>query len=318
MAKLNKSNFAVSPVVAALDAYIESNEDLQYRVASGLKTILKTNVKTGVVGPTAIGVVDQNVVFNNGTSCGWNPTSVATVTDRKLVPGIIKINEQLCQEYFVGKLGQHKLKGHIGINNKAMPFEQDFIQSLLEEISNEVDKLLWQGDKAAGTGNMALTDGYKKICTTDFAAKAVAAGASAKATVQALITAADPDVLTAKYGTPRLYCSVPFANEYVQSLITDRIIAWDRIITENGGNVVQDMVIPGTGVVLTPMQGLTGANFQLLTGENNIYVGVDLEGDSDSFDFHWEPADESFHLSVHCAAAAQLALDALNYSTYSK
>ena len=69
--------------LSALTAYVDEQKiGLIRKSALGAKTLDYVNIQTGVVGPTAINLLNTDIVFGDGGTCGWNEAGTSTVSQR--------------------------------------------------------------------------------------------------------------------------------------------------------------------------------------------------------------------------------------------
>ena len=149
-----------------LPDYVEQNKsELMSATILSPKSIDNFSMMSGVHSATTLNNFANDLVFQDGKSCGFTPEGDTTFSQRTINPGIIKINMEWCDKDLIDKYMTHEVM--IGANRTTMPFEEKICSDIVTKVSNELEKLLWQGDKAAGTGNMAFTDGLVKLCNAD-------------------------------------------------------------------------------------------------------------------------------------------------------
>jgi len=120
--------------------------------------IPQTGIKAG--SSTDLNILTTNVTWSAGdcvaTETGDNTVlaprniSVVRLTDREL----------LCLDKLDAKVPQLVAAG---ARNEEMSFSEAFINLKVAANAKELEKLAWRGNVAAGSANLALTDGFLKI-----------------------------------------------------------------------------------------------------------------------------------------------------------
>jgi hypothetical protein len=152
--------------VSALSNYTREFESaLVLKSHFGAKTLSMIQsggiVLTGVKSAEKIPLLDTDVVFQAGGTCGFNSSGTTTFSDRSVTIGKVKVNEALCPKTLETKATQKKLQA--GSRPQSIPFEQEYanIKAQLTAEANETGA--WQGDTASGTANLSKYDGYLKF-----------------------------------------------------------------------------------------------------------------------------------------------------------
>ena len=64
---------ANSPIVTSLPTYVDQNRlPLIAKAVLGAKTASLFTLQSGVKSPTALNLISTDVVFGDGSTCGWN------------------------------------------------------------------------------------------------------------------------------------------------------------------------------------------------------------------------------------------------------
>ena len=117
--------------LSALTAYVDEQKiGLIRKSALGAKTLDYVNIQTGVVGPTAINLLNTDIVFGDGSSCGWNEAGTSTVSQRKIVPALLKVNMSFCDKAMAKYFMNYEVNMAAGRAN--LPFEEAFIGDVVE------------------------------------------------------------------------------------------------------------------------------------------------------------------------------------------
>lgn len=288
----------------ALKAYVDEQRlPLIKNAVLGARTAYHFNLMTGVKGATALNLLETNVEFGDGTTCGWNEAGTSTLSQRVLTPGAIKVNMSFCDKKLLNTWANYEVR--VAAGQKTLPFEQDFMDGVGRDIAAKLEVALWQGDTASSNKNLNKFDGIIKI-----------AGA---ATLGATVTyaAADKvsDTVTKVYdaipaqafnkGEVVLYMGADKYRKYIQELIANG----NLVITNTLNDVAMpdSVLIPGTNVRVIYVDGLNGTGKMYASYKENFVYGVDLVGDEEKYDFWYSQDNREHRLAVEFIAGVQIA-----------
>lgn len=145
-----------------LDEYVNVHRDeLIVRASATFATLPHIDKMLAVKYQDVVPMLESTVVFKDGSACGWDPNGADTIS-----PIIIKDFPVVVQKTFCGK-DFRKSFANYELNWKAggveVPFAEKFIDSNLQAIADELEKLVWQGDTVIGIdGFLKQMDGTKK------------------------------------------------------------------------------------------------------------------------------------------------------------
>jgi hypothetical protein len=86
-----------------------------------------------------------------------------TISERKLVPAFLKVNNQYCAKDFYGTYKHYETK--VALGKSPLPLEESLINDVIKAVANENERLIWSGKKASGD----LLDGFTTIIAADSA-----------------------------------------------------------------------------------------------------------------------------------------------------
>ena len=288
-------------VVNSIKGYVDANEkELIGKTLIGGKTAGLLNLQTGVKGSAYLNLLNADPTLQEG-GCGWNEDGTSTVTRREIKTGQIKVNVSFCDKDLIGTSLQHEVK--VAVGTKTLPFEEDFIGQNLKAIQRKLEETIWQGDTTSGVAHLKRFDGFIKVLdgasvvdagtTLDVVAEPTKA---IKAVVQALpneIMDRADKVIFAGYDVYRAYITeLQEANLFHYTADLEGVM---------------EVIIPGTDIKLIGVHGLTGQNKLYGSYLDNMYLGTDLEGDSESFMFWYSEDNSEFRLKVEFNAGVQCA-----------
>ena len=271
------TSYDITNLDAKLKNYLSANKDeLISKAVFNSKSSRLLNLQTGVKNPTAIVRLDSSVTLADGTTCNtWKASDVK-----------------------MAATGQ----------DDNMPFEQQILEANLNQLGAIVEKLIWQGDTTNGTGNMALADGLYTIMNADITNSVIpAANVLAKGTdtvwqrVQKLWLALDP----AMAGNATILMSVSNFKQMIIDLTNSNMYHIFEEITEGEYRIS----MPGAaGTTIRGIEGLEGLDVIIATPMDNLYYGVDLEGDTEDVDLFYSKDDRVFKMVIEFVVATNYAI----------
>lgn len=295
--------------VSALTDYVIENEDLlvmKSLYSSKTKSLIQSegNIMTGVKSSEQINITDTDAIFQDGSACGFTSSGNTSFSQRKVEVGAIKVNEALCPKALNTKYTQKKLQA--GSRQDKIPFEEQYAELKANAISTNLEKGIWQGDKASNDANLKRFDGLIKII--DASAAAVNSNVAAYTTGAPILVATgitEANVRAVVNGVYkalpvniqgkediRIFCGWDVFTKYVASYTDANLFHF----SPDGKELKQEVgevVIPGTFYRLTAVHGLDNTNRLFGLRMSNLYEGTDLENEEERFEiFYAKEADE--------------------------
>lgn len=291
--------------VSALNNYVE-----EHRLPLILKSVLKgktidlVQIQTGVKQDTALNLLSASVVFGDGGACGWNATDGVTLSQRKIEPAFLKVNQAFCDKSLLKHWMAYDVTLAAGRN--TLPFEQDFMEGIAREISEKIEKMVWQGDKN-NAGGLKECDGYLKILEAVGAGTIIEtdqAGTSAYNRIKGVYNAMPARIVDKEDAV--IFVSEADYREFIQNLVAANMYHFNPDY-KNG-----EYYLPGTSIRVIATPGLDGSDTgkmdKMVAGRlSNFFYGVDAEDDKDTFDFWYSRDAQEFRLAVDFACGVQIA-----------
>lgn len=284
-------------VLDSIKGYVDANRDqLIGKAIVGAKTAGLINLQTGIKGASYLNLLNADPTLQAGT-CGWNDEGSTTLTRRELKTGLIKVNQSFCDKDLIGTSMQHGVK--VAVGSKTLPFEQEFIEQNLKAIQAKIEKALWQGD----TDSDDHFDGLIKIIGAASGVVSAGTGDAVATPVEAIkaVLAAMPNEIMDR-NDKVIFVGYDVYRAYVTALQELNLFHYTADL---GGNM--ELVIPGTDVRLIGVAGLTGTGSIYGTYLENVFLGTDLEGDSEKFMFWYSEDNSEFRLKVEFNLGVQIA-----------
>ena len=291
---------------SSLTAYVGDNkEKLISKAVIGAKSASKFNLVTGVKGAQKLNLLDTTVVLQDGSACGWTEAGTSKLSQRTIEAKPIKVNQEFCDKQLLATSLNYEVK--VAAGQKTLPFEEDFVNGVMDGIAAEVEKTIWQGDTSKSTLNRF--DGLIKILS----------GATLAGTYS--IQSGDT-VSTIVSKTYALIPSAAFeAGNVVMYMGSDMYRTWIQELIANGNlvisNAVEDvampdsLLIPGTNVRVEGVAGLDGTKKVYASYADNFVFGTDMQGDEEKADLWYSQDNRSFRLAVEFVAGVQVAFPEL-------
>lgn len=305
--------------LASLTKYTDQlATDLIYKaVLQGRTFETGVSIQTNVKFADALNLMTSNLIGIAGGSCGYSATGSVTLSQRSLEVCPITVFENNClndlEQYWAGKLMR------AGSYNEQLPFEQVYTEEKIAKIQALIEDLFWKGSKdgnntGAGstTGNLTLCNGI--INTLEFTsatASVLIAGAtfsgfaksSAIAIVDAVINKVTSDASDILMQPDlNIYISYGNFNTLTQALREANYFHYDA----NQGDYRINGYL-GTNFNVIAVRGLNGTNKIVATYAANLYYGVDLENDFETFEMWYERFQDLVYFRSKFKVGAQVA-----------
>lgn len=290
--------------VNALGNYVDEQRlPLIRKAVLGAKSAYEFNLLTGVKGATALNLLSTDVQFGDGSTCGWNEAGSSTLSQRVLTPGAIKINMSFCEKQLLKTWANYEVK--VAAGQKTLPFEEDFMKGVGESIAEKLEKAIWQGDTASSDANLNKFDGIIKIAENASLASTISY--SADDTVSAVVARVYEAIPAQAFnkGGVSLYMGADKYRKYIQELIANGNLVITNAIADVA--MPDSVLIPGTDVRVTYVNGLNGTNKMFATYKDNLYYGVDMTGDEEKYDLWYSKDNREHRLAVEFIAGVQIA-----------
>ena len=274
--------------LSQLSVYVDENKlGLIRKSVLGAKTIDYLNLQTGVVGKTKVNLLDTNVVFGDGSACGWNEAGTSTITQREINPAPIKVNMSFCdkamQKYFMN----HQIT--VAAGRSTLPFEEDFIAGVVEGVGKKLEDAIWNGV----TINEVQYDGFVQIVT-----KSVTTGSTVYDSVKNLYNG----IPSASLMDTVIFIGIDGFRLLAGELTAKNLYHYDPKVDE-----AFEMILPGTTTRVIGVPGLDGSNKAYAINTKHAFYGTDMQNDNETFDFWYSKDNQEFRLAINFVEGVQVA-----------
>jgi len=251
------------------------------------------------------------------TSCGSSATGSVVLSQRDIEVCPLTVFENVClndlEEYWTGKLMR------AGSYNEQIPFEQLYTEDKVRKIQALSEDLFWKGSKSgnnvtgqgAASGNLALCDGILNILQFTSATNSVVTPgttasftkANAIAIIDSIINAFNTSCTDALGQEDlNIYISYPNFTLLTQALRDENYFHYDA----NQGDFRIDGYL-GTAFNVIAVRGLNGSNRVLCTPASNLYLGVDMVNDYETFEVFYFQREDQVYFRSKWKQGAQIA-----------
>lgn len=287
---------ANNPIVTGLPAYVEEHKtDLLAKAVLVGKTANYLNLMTGVVGPTSLNLYGTEIAIQDGSDCGFTDSGSTELSQRILTPAVLKVNMTYCPKKLLKTYAQHLVK--VGAGRETLPFEEKFAASIADGISEAIEVMLWQG----ASGQTDECEGLLSILSAATGTVKVneASGTTAAQAIQDTYMAI-PAQIVEKDDTV-IFVGEDIYREYIQALVAANRYHYNPEYSEAVYKV------PGSNIRVIAVNGLNGTK-KIVAGQlRNMFYGVDMENDNETFDFWWSKDDQIFKFACNFVAGTQVA-----------
>ena len=281
--------------VSGLTAYVDEQRlPLIKKTIFAAPSVKHFNLQTGIKHSAALNILNTTVEFGDGSACGWDEAGSNEFSQRILEVGNFKVNMSFCDKAMMKYWMGYEVR--VAAGQKSLPFEEDFVDSIVEGVKNKLEGIIWKGVKA--------TDKMDGVLTILSAASA--------STIQPTLASGD----TIYEKTLKAYKAIPAS-------ILDKAVIFmgvdnfrDLVLELTAKNLfhyapeVDDalqIVLPGTSTKVIAVSGLNGEKAIVACNPENIYYGVDMEGDEEKFDLWYSQDNQEFRLAINFNAGVQVA-----------
>jgi len=305
--KLMKQKFGFD--VTALASYTdEQSTEILVKEVIRSKTIDMATVQTGVKETSKIKKLDVDVTYQDGTNCAQTASGDVVLSDRTITVSPITVLLKLCANDLHGTWGELALQAGSVAETQNIPYEQVFLSHFLAKNRYELEKLVWQGNTATGSGNLALANGFvtiadnNKTSLVDLNVDDISSVTSTNAydAFYKAFEAMPEEVLEAG---ARLFMPRSWYTALNKNLV-DLNFNLDYIGSDAGSR--DAFVLPGTDLICERIPGLTNVERAFIAKPQELVVGTDLEGDFEDIRTWYSEDDDNMKIRLKFKIGVQI------------
>ena len=250
------------------------------------------NIQTNVTSEQPIIRLDSSITLADASTCGFEATGSDTFSNRLLSPKFLKVNKEFCPKTLLKTWAHSDVR--MNALGETLPFEELLINNNINELAKVNERLIWEGDTTSGTGNMKLMDGIITIAKKDENTVKQEKGSDTIWQRVQKIWLALPAEIADK---TTIFMSIANYKQLIVELMNENMF---HVFEEYQGTY--EMTMPATNVKIKGVSGITSDTI-LATFEENLYLGVDGESDSETVDLYFDKSDRTFKFVVEYAYA---------------
>ena len=276
----------------SLRVYVDENKlDLIRKTVLGPKTIGYLNLQTGVKGKTKINLLETTVTFGDGTSCGFTDNANTKISQREIDPASVKINATFCDKKMQRYFMNHQVT--VAAGRSTLPFEEHFVNSLVESTGVELEKAIWNGVNIGGTE-------YKGFI--EIGADFTAINPTAQETVYEMIRKGYDAIPSASLADTVIFLGIDKYRELAGELTAKNLYHYDPKVDE-----AFEMILPGTTTKVVGVAGLDGTGYGVALNVKHAFYGTDMEGDEEVFDLWYSKDNQEWRAAINFVFGVQVA-----------
>jgi len=295
--------------VSGLSQYTDENKmDLIKKSVLRGRTVDLLTVQGDIKSSATINIIDSTLTAQAG-ACGWSEAGSTALTQRELSVDAIKVNESICLDTLEAYYTQKMMNP--GSYNEEIPFEAMYAEEKADKIQDMLEQIIWKGDKVAGSGNLALANGFLQLFDGSLSGSVVDANVDSVTAVTAanvidivdgIVDSIDAEIIDAD--DLHIFVGYDFYRTYAKALRDANLFHYTG--AEDQGMEFSQMV-PGTNVRMVAVKGLNGTNKAVASRAANLYVGTDLLGDFEDFKIFYSEDNDEVRFRLKAKIGTQVA-----------
>ena len=278
--------------VSALTAYVDEQRlPLIRKTIFAAPSVKHFNLQTGVKHSAALNILNTTVAFGDGATCGWDEAGSSAFSQRTLEVGNYKVNMSFCDKAMLKYWNGYDVR--VAAGQKSLPFEEDFVAGVIDGVAEKLETIIWQGVKATDK-----IDGILTILGKESTVIKTEKGT----TIYDSVLKAYKAIPAKKLDKAAMFIGVDKFRDLVLELTAKNLYHYNPTVDEK-----MEIVLPGTNTRVIAVSGLNGKTSVVAADPENIYYGVDMEGDEEKFDLWYSQDNQEFRLAINFNAGVQVA-----------
>ena len=252
------------------------------------------NLQTGVKHAAALNLLNTEVAFGDGSACGWSESGSTAFSQRVLEVGNFKVNMSFCDKAMLKYWAGYEVR--VAAGQKNLPFEEDFVAGIIDGVRVKLENLIWKGVKAQDG-----MDGLLTILNAE-SGSTIQPTLTTGTTIYEKTLAADKAIPAGKLDRVSIFMGVDNFRDLVLELTAKNLYHYSPEVDS-----ALEIILPGTSTKVRGVAGLNGEKAIVAADGENIYFGVDMEGDEEKFDLWYSQDNQEFRLAINFNAGVQVA-----------
>lgn len=283
--------YTINDLDTRLKNYLETNgTEVLTKALFNSESAKYFQIQTNVTAEQPIIRLDSSITLADASTCGFEATGSDTFSNRLLSPKFLKVNKEFCPKTLLKTWAHSDVR--MNALGQELPFEELLINNNINELAKVNERLIWEGKTSGGVGNLALMDGIITIARADENTIKLQKGSDDLWTrVEKTWLALAPEVAD----KCTLFMSIANYKQLIVELMNKNMY---HVFETYEGEY--RMTMPGTNLVIRGVSGIT-EDVLICTPEENLYLGVDGESDSETVDLYFDKSDRTFKFVVEYA-----------------
>lgn len=278
-------------VVNTLPDYVEQRKgELLQKAVLGFETRQYINLMTGVKYKEALNILTTDPVLQART-CGFDASGNVSFTQRVMTVAPYKVNMSLCEEDLRKKWMNDQTIVKAG--GEVLPFEEKITDNIVKKVNSQLENLIWNATDASNG-----FDGLLTIANAEAGVIDVSVGASDYATAIEVYKAIPAEILD----KAEIFVGEDQFRSIVLEITAKNLYHYDPTVDS-----AKTIILPGTNTKLHGVAGLNGKKQMLAADPENLFYGVDMADDAESFDIWYSKDNQEFRVAIKFNAGAQVA-----------
>ena len=281
----------MSFVISSINPYVnETKEQLIEKTILVGKTMDLVTVIPGIKYKESINQMANTIAVRNAT-CGFTPNGSIAFTQRIIEVTPLEVKDTLCPKTLETIWLAQSFKPGAPKDLELGPI---IAESYVKNIRNFNEKKLWVGATGSNSfqGFVQLL-GQEVTRVQDVGSTYGYTASHVAGTIIAIVNkhiTLIPEELLEEEVT--LFMSNANYDLYCAALVAANQYHYTADATK------RSMIVPGTGVRLEGMLGLTGTNYMVLTVASNLIVGTDMMNEDEKFDIWYSQDNDEVRVNV--------------------
>lgn len=282
--------------LSGLTAYVDEQRlPLIRKTIFAAPSVKYFNLQTGVKHSAALNILGTNVAFGDGATCGWSESGTSAFSQRILEVGNYKVNMSFCDKAMLKYWNGYEVR--VAAGQKSLPFEEDFVNGVIDDIKDKMETIIWQGKKANDR-----MDGVLTVLAAASASTIAPSGVTSESTAYDRAKAVYKAIPAKKLDKAAIFMGVDEFRDLVLELTAKNLYHYQP---EVDGELT--IVLPGTSTKVHGCPGMNSSSHIIASDPENIYYGVDMEDDEEKFDLWYSQDNQEFRLAINFNAGVQVA-----------
>ena len=278
-------------VVNSLPDYVEQRKgELLQKAVLGFETRQYVNLMTGVKYKEALNILSTDPVIQTRT-CGFDASGNVSYTQRIMTVAPYKVNMSLCEEDLRKKWMNDQIVVKAG--GEVLPCEEKITDNIVKKVNGQLENLIWNATDASNG-----FDGLLTIANADATVIDVSKGASDYETALNVYNAIPAEILD----KAEIFVGLDQFRSIRNEITAKNLYHYTADVAEKN-----TIILPGTETKLRGVVGLNGKGQMLAADPANLFYGVDMADDAETFDLWYSKDNQEFRLAIKFNAGAQIA-----------